>query len=352
MKAANLSALAKLAGKISNPSSLSSLYHSIELGPELMRCCSEFGILEIKTDPTGLDKPCLVDAGSVLSIAASLPTTGDVELEEKNNQFHWKSGAAKGHLNLITTDNKIPVIDHKDFPWKPPLTLADALLLASCACQAAAVSVGLYGIVLEPEGQNLHLLSCNSISLAASTVELGTFPGSKITIRPPVPTIISALIRTCPNCMLDVTKEGIFIEGDWLRAHLPLGVNLNQDLLKLAGNFTQKTNTAKIDNAAVKKFINRARALSDKNVSFTVGLRVENGKLALEHRGIGSSTEEYFLAEGLDSTLNFASVALPADMLLLPLGFIENVIFDYLPAQQLVLKGSNPDFTYVVGGGE
>lgn len=350
MKAAHLTALAKLAGKISNPSSLSSLYHSIELGPEQMRCCSEFGILEIKTDPTGLDKDCLIDAASILSIAASLPATGDIELEEKNNKINWKSGAAKGHLNLITTDNKIPAIDHKDYPWKPGQTLADALLLASCACQAAAVSVGLYGITIEPEGQNLHLLSSNSISLASATVELGTFPGGKITLRPPVPSIIAALIRTCPGCALDVTKEGIFIEGDWLRAHLPLGVNLTHDLLKLAGSFTSKTNSAKIDNVAVKKFINRARALSDKNVSFTVGLRVEQGKLALEHRGIGSSTEEYFLAEGLDATLNFASVALPGDMLMLPLGFVENVIFDYLPAQQLVMTGATPEFLYVVGG--
>lgn len=352
MKAATLSSLAKLASKISNPSSLSSLYHSIELGPELMRCCSEFGILEVSTEPTGLTNPCLVDAASMLAIASSLPGTGDVNLEEKNNKINWVCGSAKGHLNLITTDSVIPPLTHAEFPWKPSTTLADALLLASCACQAAAVSVGLYGITLEPAGDKLHLLSSNSISLAAATLELGTFPGGKITVRPPVPSIIAALIRTCPGCMLDITKEGIFIEGDWLKAHLPLGVNLTHDLLKLAGSFTSTINVAKIDSVAVKKFINRARALSDKNVSFTVGLKVEAGKLALEHRGIGSSTEEYFLAEGLDATLNFASVALSGDMLMLPLGFVDNVVFDYLPAQQLVLKGSNPEFLYVVGGGE
>lgn len=352
MKVSALSSVTKLLSRISNQSSLTALYRSIELDKAGAKCCSEFGNIAIDLEDTGLSKAVLLDTGSVQGVANSLPADSDITFTEKENKLDWKCGAAKGHWNLVMSDHKIPALNHAEYPWTPNEKLPEALVLASSACQAAAVAVGLYGITIEPNGDNLHFLSSNSISLASAVIEKGTFPTTRITLRPPVPGIIAALITACQNCTLDVTAKGIFIKGDWLKAHLPLGANLEHNLMETAEKYQTVNHTAKIDGNAVKRFITRARSLTDKHASFTVALRVEQGKLVLTHAGIASSTEEFFLAEGLPQDINYNSVALPADMLLISLAHIETVVFDYLKDSTLVLRGTNPEFVYVIGGGE
>lgn len=349
MKTKELNVILKLVSKISNPSSLVALYRSVELSDRSIRVCSEFGNIHILYE-TGVKNSILLDCQALLAITQSLPGDADIILQEETNRVKWTCGDARGHLNFIQTDDKIPQINHDNFPWTPPQDFSNAILLASSACQAAAVSIGLYGISVEPDGDKLRFLSSNSISLAATSIVKDGYPGSKVTIRPPVPVIISALLSACQDCTLDITDNGIFIIGSWLMAHLPLGTSLEHDLKSLADKYTKSDIKASVNVEAVKKFINRARNLTDSKSNFTVSLKVENGKLILTHEAIGSSTEEWFLAEGLPPTANYQSVVLPADLLLLPLGFIQHVVLDYISDQQLVLRGENPQFTYVISG--
>jgi len=331
---------------------------------EKVRCCSEFGNIEILTETTDIANPVLVDTAAVLAITGSLPGDNEIAFTQNENKICWNSGSACGTLNAVFSEHQIQELNHANFPWTPSADLANALVLASSACQAAAVSVGLYGIVLEPEGDKLHLLSTNAVALASVTIEKGTFPEladffidpvtkkKKVTLRPPVPGIIASFISNCPNCTLDVTAEGIFIKGDWLKAHLPVSIPLEHDLKTIADKFTSAIQVAQIDNAAVRSFITRARALSDKNAFFTVGVKVEAGKLILTHNSIASSSEQWFLAEGINPTLHYDSVPLPADMLMVSLPHIKSATFDYLASKQLVLTGTDPSFVYVVSGGE
>lgn len=351
MKAGTLNGVCKIASKISNPSSLTSLYQSIEVGPDTIRCVSEFGNINVVTDPTGLTNPVLLDCKALQSIAQSLPQNSEITLEEKVNKINWSCDEAKGHLNFVQTDYKVPDIIHDNFPWEPAPNFGNALMLAASACQAAAVSLGLYGITIEPLNGDLHFFSCNTISLAETKIDKGSYPAGKVTIRPPVPGIIAALIASCPNCRLDVAPEGIFIFGDWLKAQLPIGADLDHDIKSIAKKFEAQVETTKINSTAVKKFVARAKNLTERQSNFTVDLKVEGGKLILTHTGIASSTEQYFLAEGLPITSSYQSVTLPGDMLLLPLEFIQVLVLDYLKENQLVLRGDNPQFTYVVSGG-
>ena len=348
----DLNAVLKLSSRISNASSLTSLYRSVELGKELLRCCSEFGNLEIAIPDTNLTSPVLIDGAALLGITGSLPGDSEITLTQSAGKIAYKCGSATGFLNIVISDHAIPQLNHTNFPWTPPPELANALILASSACQAAAVSVGLYGIVLEPEGDKLRLLSTNAVALASVTIDKGTYPTGKITLRPPVPSIIAAFISTCPNCVLDVTPEGIFIQGDWLRAHLPVSSSLEHDLKAIADKYILSTQTAPINSSAVKMFIGRARALSDKNAFFLVGLTVEKGSLTLRHASIASTSEEVFLCEGLDPNLNYKSVEIDAEMLRVSLPFVTHAIFDYLGESKLLLKGTNPEFCYVVSGGD
>lgn len=351
MKVSTLNAVVKLASNISNRSSITSLYRSIELSNELLRCCSEFGNLEIAMESSGLINPILIDGTALQGVTGSLPGDSDIILTENNGKVNYRCGNAHGSLNIVISDHSIPQLTHANFPWTPPPELANALVLASSACTAAAVSVGLYGIVLEPEGDKLRLLSTNAVALASVVIDKGTYPTGKITLRPPVPGVIAAFISSCPNCTLDVTTEGIFIQGDWLRAHLPVSSPLEHDLKELADKYTLCAQSAPINSASVKMFIGRARALSDKNAFFLVALSVENGVLTLKHASIASTSEEVFLCEGLDTKLNYKSVEIDAEMLRVSLPFVTNAIFDYLGESKLILKGTNPEFKYVVSGG-
>lgn len=353
MKVKTLAGFCKIAARISNPSSLTSLYRSIELGSNSLKCSSEFGNLHILlSEDTGLKNLCLLDTKDLLNVVTSLPNDGDLVLDEKVNKINWSCDSAKGTLNHVQSDHKALPINHNFFPWSPPDDFSNAILLAGCACQAAAVSIGLYGIAIEPDGNYLHFISSNTISVAATKIELGSYPGKKkVTLRPPVQEIIAALIASCPNCVLDVTDDGIFILGDWLMAHLPLGIDLDHDLKTLASKYVLANETVKINPAAVKKFITRAKNLTEKKSDFTVSLKIEGGKLILMHEGISSSSEQWFLAEGIDEKIVYAPISLPAELLLLPLEFVQVLVLDYIKSEQnLVLKGVTPDFTYVLGG--
>lgn len=352
MKVSDLSAVAKIASRISNPGSLTSLYRSIQLGSDTVKVCSEFGNLKISLDPTGLSKDILLDCSNVMAVAKDLPQSSDIEFIEEENKLKWKCGSAKGHWAIVQSTHQIPDIIHEQFNWVPTPGLGDALNLAGCACQAHAVSLGLYGIVCLADGDKIRLISSNTVSLAEAIVDKGTFPVDKVTMRPPVPSIIAALISTCPNCKLDITENGIYIQGDWLDAVLPLSVDLDRDLKEVADKFKSTTQLTKVNTTAVKKFITRARSLSDKHTSFTIGFSVKEGKISLTHSGISSGLEELFLCEGLDPNISYDSRVLPADLVLIALPFVTSVVLDYLPDNNLVFLGEQPQFMYIVSGGE
>ena len=350
MNASTLLAICNLAQRISNSASLSSICRSIEIGSESVRVFSEYGNMQLDVDKTGITNPVLLDTGALTAVCKYLPSSSEIEFDEKPSKLNWKCGNASGTLNYVMTDDEIPKIEHDDYPWTPQENLGSALSLAGSACQMAAVPFGLYGIVIEPDGEKLRILSSNGTSMASTTIEKGNYPFEKITVRPPVPEIIANFVDQCPNCKLDVSKDGIFIKGDWLTAHLPLGQTLDRDLKVIADKYSGSDKVAQIDNAAIKKFIGRAKLLSDKNVSFTVSLKIEKGQLILSHSGISSSTEEFFLASGLDETLSYSTVALPADLIVIPLQFINKIVLDYMNDKFLVMRGEDPDFVYVIGG--
>jgi hypothetical protein len=363
IKAGMLSDASKIANLIANSSSLTPSHKSMEIGPDEdlgdgEKACtivvnSEYGNLELLLPEMGITQSCLIDASQVAAVADSLPKDKDIEFTPKDSgAVAWKCGDARGQWTNIAHDKSLSKVTHSNFPWKPPENFARAIRLASSACQAATVSVGLYGVVLEQNTTKLSMMSSNSTSLAYVEVENPSFPAKLITIRPPTPTCIAALIEKCPNCMMDFTNEGVFIRGDWLLAQLPLGQNLEHNLNDTFDKYKSSNEVIKIDSDAIRRFLTRARALSEKRVarSLNIRLRISDGQLVLEHSSIAASSEEYFLASGIDPTKNYATVELPVEMLLVPLEHVEEAILDYLPENVMVLRGKNPDFKYILGG--
>ena len=135
----NLTAICKLGSRISNPSSLSNLYKSIQLDKNSMNVCSEFGNMEITlTEDTGLTKPCLLEMKSVAA-CNTLPPNSEIKFTEYDNYLEWRCGNAKGKWNYVIPEKNhtIPQIVHETYPWTPQSDLGIALRLASSACQAS-----------------------------------------------------------------------------------------------------------------------------------------------------------------------------------------------------------------------
>ena len=216
---------------------------------------------------------------------------------------------------------------------------------------SAASSIGLYGVMAKVDDDTIRFLSSTGANFAMASIPKGDYPGGDFTLRPPTPRTLSALLSAGNNAAVDVTSEGIFILSDAFVAQLAVSVPLEGSLLKIAKRFSTSNYSVKVDPEGVKTFLVRARALTEKSTEAKVILKVSNGELLLEHQGVASSLEETFLAEGLDSSLSFASVALPVGAFIQALGHADSVIFDYMNKNVLVLRGENPEFIEIISSG-
>jgi hypothetical protein len=207
MRAAKLTSAMKLVATVSNPSSLVPLFRCIELGPETLRACSEFGNIEIVIGETRFDEPVLLECELFNNILHSLPNNTDVYLARAGNRLRWETEGDRGQLPVVAQDDQIPPLTHRNYPWMPPETFAQALIRAQLACQAASVSVGMFGIVLARTNGDLRLLSRNALSLSSVTVEDNGFPADKVTLRPPIPHILASILREYPESLIDVAAR-------------------------------------------------------------------------------------------------------------------------------------------------
>lgn len=356
MKVGSLTSISKVISRISNPNALAALHRSVQIEDNIVRCCSDFGNVFIAIEPTGLKNPVLLNCESFLTIISSLPKEADIKFIEEAHRIKWECGVEKGHLNYVQTDDKIPDISHDSFPWNPPKEIGRAFALAGSACESAAVSIGLFGISVHPNGNKLQFISSNSTSLAATSIPLGDYPGKNITIRPPIQKVIETLIdyNQAP-CQFDVVSnggktDGIYVLGNNFAAELPLGQPLDHDLKEWVEKFPPTKEVSNINSDQIKRFVARARNLSEKNSDFKIVIKIDAGRLTLTHEAIASSTEQWTLVDGLDKSVKYDPVELQGTPMLDPLENAISADFGYLKDKQLVLRGENPEFMYVVGG--
>jgi len=342
---------AKLVQLVSNVISISDLFKCVELSSTSLRACSEFGNVKYAISMPEITAPKLVNTAAFFAVINNLATSGEIHFKLTETHLEWKAGSAKGKWAFAAVDGTIPEITHTEFPWVPSEFFADALILASGACQSATVSVGLYGMNIEPKDGKLRLVSSNMISLAIAYVGLDGYPKTDaITVRPPIPRILSTLIKTTTNGRLDVTDDGFYFTSDEVIAQLPRSVPLEHDLDGVLSKFSTAVDTIPISNAAIAQFLNRAKALADKGVAPEISFRITNGSIVLEQKGISNTSEEYFLAEGIDATKEFNSVVLPINLMVDALKNVDEAILDYLPNNVLVLRGVAPEFMHIIGG--
>jgi hypothetical protein len=350
MKVADYKKTSKIVEYVANNASISQLYKCVELGPESIRVCSEFGNVECFHEKVNLSNPTLVLASAWLGVIQSLPAEAELQLEETDNVINWKCGDASGHWTTVVPNGTIPFIEHEKFNWAPHSQFVKAMDLGSSACQASTVTTGLYGLLVQVKNGKLRMMSSNNVSFAMAEVDKTGYEGPSITLRPPVPTILGKLISSSSQALVDICETGIYIMSPWFVAHLPLSTPLEHDITKIVESFSDIKIPTKIDSAAIKNFLVRVQSLADKGIPIYITFKVEAGKMMLEHTSTAASTEEYFLAGDLDPNLSFKTIKLPHSLLKSSIEHVNSVSLDYLERNVLVLKGEDPDFTHIVGG--
>lgn len=352
MKISALKSAMKVVSMITNSSSLVPLYRSVELSPGRMRACSEYGNLEIAME-CDLPRPVLIDCAGVNSVIKTVPSEGDLHCELKGDRICWSSKTSTGYWLRVEQSHQIPLISHPHHPWSPPDDFADALMLAGSAVQSATVSVGLYGIVIEKWGQQLHLASTNDWGLALATMAGADFPTRKITIRPPVHKVLSALLRVCPDAALDLTDDGIFFLSDSIRAYFPASPPLEHDVIGFAHRYARGMKVIDIEASAVQQFITRAAGLKGKQDGFHVKVGLERGNLTLALQTESARTDEYLIAEHIHAGV-FTPIVIDGTWLRIPLQHVRSVVLDYLSENVLVLRGDEHSrmFQFVISGSQ
>jgi hypothetical protein len=342
--------IAKIVDAVANNASITQLYKCVELGAESVRVCSEFGNVECWHEKVNLAAPSLVLASAWLGVIQTLPSETELELEEVDNTITWKCGDASGYWSTVAANGTIPTIDHEKFEWTPDKQFVKAMELGASACQASTVTTGLYGMFMEVKDGTLRMMSSNNVSFAMATVDRTNYDGPSVTLRPPVPSILGKLLSLSSKTTVDITEAGIFVLSPFFAAHLPLSTPLEHNLVKIIENFSENKLSVGIDAVAIKSFLGRVQALADKGIPIYVQFGLEKGKMTLTHTSTAASTEEFFLAGGLDPELSFKTIKLPLSLLRTSIEHIDSANLDYLEKNILVLKGNDPIFTHIVGG--
>jgi hypothetical protein len=368
MHAAPLVQAVDLATRVSNQTSLTPLYRSIELSPDKVRACSEHGnlIVHLPQGIEGITAPILIDAVQLSAVVKSLGDKDEIVFKIEDTSLFWKSGASKGRFQSVQQTLPIPPIElsHKR-SWVPPVEFSQAISLAESAALASAVSVGLYGVELSVREEELHMLSSNTIALAHTLVSgVGLPEGFKMTLRPPIPSLLGRY-AALPGSNVIFGDSGVNViaknpleaakNDPWVEAWCPSGTALDPRIIDVVLSRMETKQVGEINASNIKKFLARARVLSDKRAAIKVGLKVVEGQLALEQRGLSSQSEETFITGnvlGVDASVNYESISLPLDMLLLPLEHVDVAVFDYLKENILILQGMDCNFTFMLSGGK
>ena len=354
MKVEDLKKALAVVMNIPAATSFSELFRGIELGPQCIRAVSEYGNIEYWIDIPEITTPVRISAASFDSVVRSLPQSADVALTPNATQLDWKCGAARGHWSYLSADAPIPVIvsDGYKFAWVPGTEFAEAMEIASAASQVMTATVGLFGIVVEHIGDPLRISASNTVALSTATVPAGVYAGPAVfTLRPPTQTTLIKFLRAEPTAQVEaVDNVGVFVLSKQFVCHLPLSPPLERALAPVIDAHVAATQTLKINPDAIKQFLIRARGLIEKNSTGEVSLKIANGQIILEHVGLSSRAEEYFLAEGGDPTKTFDSVQLPIKVMISALSHVDTVVLDYLATNRIVLRGVSPDNTQIIGG--
>lgn len=335
---------------LANKHALSPMYKSLELSENMVRGCSNFGMLEV-TMNLGIEGTMYVDASTFLAIIDSIPQDQELILADDNGVLLWACGSAKGKLALAVIEN-MPTIARRNKPdaWTTPAELADILELGALSCDSNTLaSVGMHGVVLDNRGGALAVRTSDNITIASAELPGVSIPKAPdmVTMAPEAAALLAKVIR--PGGKLEIDDTSIYYRDDGCRLVLKQVAALKHDLAEVLGNFSEAELVAPVPRDRIMAFIKRVGALTESRKSLYVELHAQAGQLALSFAEAQAGSDEYYLIEGLKLPAEL-SIKLDAGRLARALASIDEVVLDHVGKGAVVFHGKKPEFTYMVAG--
>jgi hypothetical protein len=300
----------------------------------------------------GLNKPFGIEAGPLLSIAASLPQDAELEFELQEASLIWSCGRSRGRLATKPPFDvkRIPDMPKDDVDCSHALSTLFQLGGLSCSNQALT-TVGLYGMVLVPDKNYLWCLSSDSVTIAAARMSRPkTIPTNDLmTVHP---TDINLLVQLAarPKSFMAFTPSAIHFVDDVYDGVVNLVEPLKHKLYDLATTFMSDKSAHDIDKERVQAFVKRATYLAESRQNAIVTVKAQDDALTLEfNEQLAQTEEQYPITEGFKVTEPVA-VTVDAIKLAKALSNCDQLLLDNMPNHVIVFRAKSGSFHYIISG--
>ena len=338
--------------QMANRHAMSPVYKCIEIGPDYVRGCSQYGIMDAAIR-LGIGQTIWIDAQMFVSVLKSLPAD-EVEFEIKGNSLEWSCGLSTGKLALLGTQ-QIPMLDEKllpqGSPWAPPDSFPDALDLGALSCGSIGMaSAGVYGVLLDNRG-DFSVLSSDNITVASCRVcaSVPDFP-ERITFSPEAIAMLATVLDgKVQDVSISLDDRALYCVNKAFRLLIRPIPAIKHDLRDIIANFGQGDAVAALPRDRLAAFIKRALGLAENKGQSYVSLAAAEGALSMSFSEGAAASDEYYLVDGL-VVPTLPEIKLDAGRVARVLAHADELILDHMERRVLVFRGKTPPFLYMVSG--
>ncbi len=347
-----------------NKHALSALYRTVELSPQGIRGCSNYGALETSID-LGILEPCYVDATTFIAVVKSLPPKQEVALRVEQGSLSWKcvageekkggkkaTSGASGKLATLALEHEVPSVPARrrsNKSWTPTEAFKKALELGSLSCDQKSLStIGMDGVVLDNR-DGFEVYSSDNVTISQALVwgeSLAQAPES-ITFSPESIKLLRVVIGDQKG-LIEFDKNGLYYSNSVHRLLIKRTAPLEHDYAKVATNFSSEEVCVPIAPERIKAFVQRATAMSEAKRGTTVSIGAKNGRLVISFKEGTATSDEYYLIDEELEVPDLSPIALDASKLARAMQHIDTAVLDHMEDGVLKLRGEKPEFRYII----
>lgn len=343
MKTSELSEVLSIFSKVCRRSAMTDEYRCLLLSPTGIRGAAPFGVVEADIE-LPIREPAYVDGEKFIALIKTF-VADEVELDAKKTSLHWSCGSARGQFGLRAVKPppliKLPSEERLDLSEE----FGDALSLAATSCDSPALlAMGLYGVVLEPIGEDLVAYASNNRTVSSAVLGAADSFSSNLTLSPDAVRLLVLASRE-EGAVLSAEESLIGVEAPRLRLLLRQVAPLKQDVRSTVTKFTKSEKSVALQRGPISEFLRRVSVLTEDRGQSRVRLTVQKNRTLLEFQNGSYSSEGWCENEGADFSAS-------ADIDLMDfsaiVGKVDHIVFDYVDSGIVVLTGSEGRFRYMI----
>jgi hypothetical protein len=331
---------------IASRTALAPLYRVVEIAPDHLMACSSFALLHMH-EVIDVNEVVHVDAPAFLAVVASLPSGQPIKLTAKAGVLSWTCGQAKGRLACIPPPEMPPLPADRTGRASPTSNaLGVALDLGALSCSTNALGApGTYGVVLDNDNQ----VVCATDNSTLSAYELPTklqYAPSVLTLPPPAAALLASIVRDAGT--LECTDREVIYRDEATTCVLRPVPPLKADVRSIRNQYSDPILIATLPKERITKFVNQITALAENRANARVLLGAGDGRVSLSFEEGAATSDEWFLADGLEGFPAMAPVSVSAAKMVRALSHTTEIALDFIDRGVIMLRGGS--FSYLVSG--